>query len=90
VIPLATSTRRDNLVTFPQFDSLDEVPLHGVSVGLGTIGAARALRLVLHGKDKQMATARLLSLDGFDPSWPVSIVHDHDDSEIWVDEEAMG
>jgi glucosamine-6-phosphate deaminase len=89
VIPLATSTRQDNLATFPDFESLDDVPLQGVSVGLGTIGDARALRLVLHGAGKRAAAARLLALDRFDPSWPASIVHDHPESEIWIDKEAI-
>jgi glucosamine-6-phosphate deaminase len=88
VLPLATSTRQDNLATFPGFASLDDVPLQGVSVGLGTIGDARALRLVLHGAGKRAATARLLALDGFDPSWPASIVHDHPDAQVWIDKEA--
>lgn len=88
VLALAESTRRDNLVTFPAFVSLDEVPTHGVSVGLGTIAAARAVRLVLHGADKRFAAARLLELESFDPEWPASIVHDHDDAEIWLDRAA--
>jgi len=88
VLAIAESTRRDNLVTFPGFGALDEVPSHGVSVGLATIAAARALRLVLHGADKRSAAARLLALDGFDPSWPASIVHAHPDAEIWLDKEA--
>src|SRR5690606_13344298 len=41
IVPLAETTRRDNLKTFPDFRSLDEVPRHGVSVGLATIAAAR-------------------------------------------------
>jgi glucosamine-6-phosphate deaminase len=90
VLELAASTRRDNLETFPQFSDVGDVPTHGVSVGLGTIASARTLRLVLHGVGKRTATARLLALDGFDPSWPASVVHDHPDAEIWVDEEAMG
>lgn len=88
VITLATSTREDNLATFPGFDSLDDVPLHGVSVGLGTIGEARALRLVLHGAGKRAAAARLLGLNGFDASWPASVVHDHPDAQVWIDKEA--
>jgi glucosamine-6-phosphate deaminase len=88
VVPLATSTRRDNLVTFPDFASLGDVPLRGVSVGLGTIATARTLRLVLHGSDKRLAARRLLALDRFDPSWPASIVHDHPDAAIWLDREA--
>jgi glucosamine-6-phosphate deaminase len=89
VLALAESTRRDNVATFPAFASADEVPTHGVSVGLGTIADARALRLVLHGVDKREATTRLLALDGFDAQWPASIVHVHDDAEIWVDEPAL-
>lgn len=89
VLALAESTRRDNLVTFPAFGSLDEVPTHGVSVGLGTIAAARVVRLVLHGTDKRFAAAHLLELESFDPAWPASIVHDHDDAEIWLDREAL-
>jgi glucosamine-6-phosphate deaminase len=88
VIPLATSTRKDNLATFPAFGSLDDVPLHGVSVGLGTIGEARALRLVLHGSGKRAAVARLLALNSFDATWPASLVHDHPDAQVWIDKEA--
>jgi glucosamine-6-phosphate deaminase len=89
VVAIAETTRRDNLATFPAFESLDEVPTHGVSVGLGTIAAAGALRLVVHGADKRDATARLLALDSFDADWPASIVHVHDDAEIWVDRAAL-
>jgi glucosamine-6-phosphate deaminase len=88
VIPLAETTRQDNLATFPEFGSLDDVPLQGVSVGLATIADARTLRLVLHGAGKRAATARLLALAGFDPSWPASLVHDHPDAQIWIDKEA--
>jgi glucosamine-6-phosphate deaminase len=84
VVELAESTRRDNLATFPEFESLDDVPGRGVSVGLETIAAARALRLVLHGEDKRAATERLLSLDRYDPAWPASIVYDHDNAQILV------
>jgi glucosamine-6-phosphate deaminase len=64
------------------------VPLHGVSVGLGTIGEARALRLVLHGAGKRAAVARLLALNSFDATWPASLVHDHPDAQVWIDKEA--
>jgi len=84
VVPLAESTRRDNLATFPEFESLGEVPTQGISVGLATIADARALRMVIHGEDKRAAIERLLSYDGFDPEWPASIVHDHDNAEILV------
>jgi glucosamine-6-phosphate deaminase len=89
VLELAQTTRRDNLATFPAFRTLDEVPTHGVSVGLGTILGARALRLVLHGAGKRAAAARLLDLDRFDPAWPASIVHEHEDAQILLDREAL-
>ena len=88
VVELAETTRRDNLATFPDFRSVDEVPTHGVSVGLATIAAARSLRLVLHGKGKRDAAKHVRSLDRFDPDWPASVVHDHTDARIDVDEEA--
>jgi glucosamine-6-phosphate deaminase len=88
VVAIAETTRRDNLTTFPAFASLDDVPARGVSVGLGTILAARSLRLVLHGAGKREAVRRLLALDRFDPAWPASIVHDHGDALILIDEEA--
>ncbi|MFL6014878.1 MAG: 6-phosphogluconolactonase [Gaiellaceae bacterium] len=84
VVRLAESTRRDNLVTFPEFASLDDVPTQGVSVGLGTIAGARRLRLVLHGPDKRTAAERILARDHFDPSWPATIVHEHPDAQILV------
>jgi len=89
VVELATSTRRDNLATFPEFETVDDVPTHGVSVGLATIADARAVRLVLHGEAKRNATERVVSLDRFDPSWPASIVHDCADGQILVDRAAM-
>jgi glucosamine-6-phosphate deaminase len=88
VVELAESTRRDNVATFPEFSSADEVPRYGVSVGLGTIADARRCRLVLHGPGKRAATTRLLALEGFDPSWPASIVHDVAD-QIWLDRAAV-
>jgi len=89
VVELAPSTRRDNLATFPEFASIEEVPAHGVSVGLATITAARSVRLVLHGAGKLAAAERLLALEAFDASWPASIVHACADSAILLDEAAL-
>jgi glucosamine-6-phosphate deaminase len=88
IVTLAESTRRDNVATFPDFASVDDVPRRGVSVGLGTIADARHVRLVLHGPGKRYAAERVLALDRFDPAWPASIVHDCEDAEIWLDREA--
>ena len=75
VVKLAETTRRDNMVTFPEFADLKEVPSHGVTVGLGTIcDLSREAVLIMHGPDKRAATRRLLGLAGFDEAWPASCV----------------
>jgi glucosamine-6-phosphate deaminase len=89
VVDIAESTRRDNLVTFPQFASVDDVPRRGVSVGLATIADSHAVRLVLHGADKRAAAARLLALERFDPQWPASIVYECRNAAILVDRAAL-
>jgi glucosamine-6-phosphate deaminase len=88
VVRLAETTRRDNVATFPAFASADEVPEHGVSVGLGTIARSRSARLVLHGAAKRGAARRVCSLDHFDSAWPASVIHACADGQIWLDEEA--
>jgi glucosamine-6-phosphate deaminase len=85
-VPLAETTRRDNMATFPDFASLDAVPTHGVSVGLGTIvRQSRSVRLVIHGHGKRTAAARVLGATGFDPAWPATFIHGCPDASIWLD-----
>src|SRR5215813_3081292 len=68
IVALAEETRQDNLATFPAFKSLDEVPTHGVSVGLGTIARlSREAVLVMHGAGKRDSAARVGAASGFDP-----------------------
>ena len=90
IVRLAETTRRDNMATFPEFRSLDEVPRAGVSVGLGTIsGLSRSVRLVLVGAGKQTAAARVLAAAGYDPSWPATFIHRCPGPEIWLDDAAQ-
>ena len=90
LIELAETTRRDNLGTCPQFRSIDEVPTHGVSVGLGTIaGWSRSVRLVIHGADKRQAASRVLQATDFDPTWPATFIHRCRDAQIWLDRVAL-
>lgn len=88
IVELAEETRRDNLETFPGFASLDAVPRYGVSVGLGTIRAARRAILMLTGSEKREAFARVKRANGFDPSWPATIVFDCTSHEILADRAA--
>lgn len=87
VVELAEQTRRDNLVTFPQFADIDEVPTHGVTVGVGTIAElSHEAALVIHGADKRTAFNRLTGTSKFDESWPATVVHLVQRSAIYADD----
>lgn len=88
VIALAETTRQDNLATFPEFVSLDDVPTHGISVGLATIRSARRLEVLVHGAGKRRALTRLLAAGAFDPSWPATFVYEHPDVRVRADSSA--
>lgn len=91
VLELAEQTRRDNMGTFPEFGSLDEVPRYGVSVGLGTIaGLSRAVVLVLIGAGKREAARRVLGASDFDPHWPATFIHRCPGARILLDRDAAG
>ncbi len=87
VVRLAASTRRDNLATFPGFGGLDDVPGFGVSVGPATIReVARRAVLVAHGPAKRETVARLRAADGYDPSWPATILLTCRDPALYTDQ----
>jgi glucosamine-6-phosphate deaminase len=91
VLPLAEQTRRDNMATFPDFVSLDDVPTRGVSVGLGTIaGSSRSVVMVLVGAGKRESARRILAAKEHDPSWPATFIHDCPDPRILLDTAAAG
>lgn len=89
IVPLAEQTRRDNLATFPEFASLDEVPTHGVTVGIGTIAEARASAMILWGADKRLAWQRLAT-DSYDPTWPATAWTLCPDATLYADAAAAG
>lgn len=75
VIELAETTRRDNLVTFPDFPNLEAVPALGVSVGISTIAdLSAAVVMLVHGADKSMSFERLAAAVEYDPDWPATII----------------
>lgn len=91
VVELAETTRRDNLVTFPEFRGLEEVPRHGVTVGVATIrDHSRRAVLVAHGADKAEAVRRLAAAEAYDPSWPATVVSDCANPALYVDRAAAG
>jgi glucosamine-6-phosphate deaminase len=90
VIALSEDTRRDNLKTFSSFKSLDEVPRHGVSVGIATIAAARESVMVAWGTGKRVTVDRMRTARRYDPAWPATIIHECQAAEIVCDADAAG
>jgi glucosamine-6-phosphate deaminase len=88
VVPLSEATRRDNLKTSPAFGSFENVPTHGVTVGIATIAAAREAVMVVWGESKRLTLQRIRAADRYDPSWPATIIHECAVPEIVCDVEA--
>ena len=81
---LSERTRRDNARFF---DSLDAVPTHCVTQGLGTVLDARRLVLVASGSGKAAAVAA--ALEGpLSASCPASVLQWHADAVVVLDEAA--
>ena len=60
VVKLAEQTRRDNLATFPDFKSLDEVPTHGITIGIASIAElSKAAAMIVWGEGKRTAYRRI-------------------------------
>lgn len=86
IVELSIETRIDNMATFPAFESLEQVPTQGVTVGVGTIAdQSRSAVMVCVGRSKQQTTRRIASASGYDPSWPATIVTAIPDAELWID-----
>lgn len=89
VVDLSVQTRTDNMQTFPDFGSLDDVPKQGVTVGIATISRSRRAVMIAIGGGKRLAVSRLLAVERYDPSWPATVVHEVRDHAIFVDAAAL-
>ncbi|MGO3648389.1 glucosamine-6-phosphate deaminase, partial [Agrococcus casei] len=84
VTELAESTRRDNARFF---DSIDDVPTHAATQGIGTILEARQLVLLAFGESKAQAVAR--AVEGpVTEDVPASALQLHPHATIVIDEAA--
>lgn len=81
---LAEQTRRDNARFF---DSLDDVPTHCITQGLGTIQRARHLLLLAFGEAKARAVAGAVE-GAVTASLPASVIQLHEKVTVIVDEGA--
>ena len=89
VVKLAEQTRRDNLATFPDFKSLDEVPTHGITIGIASIAAlSKAVAMIVWGEGKRTAYHRIAETKFYDPSWPATIVVECSQAELHADRAA--
>lgn len=89
VVVLAEQTRRDNLATFPDFGSLDEVPLHGVTVGIASIAElSRAATMIVWGDGKRTAFRRLSAATAYEQDWPATIIAECRRAELHADRSA--
>jgi glucosamine-6-phosphate deaminase len=87
VVPLSEATRRDNLATSPTFGTLENVPPQGVTVGIATIAGAREAVMVVWGESKRLTLQRILAAEGYDSSWPATVIHEIPIREIVCDAE---
>lgn len=91
IVPLAEETRRDNMKTFPDFRTLDEVPRYGVTVGIDTIARhSRAAVMIVWGEGKSLAFQKLAAARDYDADWPASVVSICRAAEILADQAAAG
>lgn len=84
VVKLTETTRRDNARFFR---SLEEVPIHAVTMGLATIMEAREILLLASGASKAEAVARAVK-GPKTTELPASILQDHANCTFIVDEAA--
>jgi len=87
VVTLTEQTRRDNLATFLSFENrIEEVPLYGVTVGVGTISEqSKRVVMVAHGADKADATRRLVQAEHYESDWPATILSDCSNPQLFID-----
>lgn len=89
VTALSVETRTDNLKTFPQFTSLEEVPVFGVTVGPLTISTlSKSAVMILQGAHKSKAFHHITNSDAYNPDWPASIIAECKNPQIFADESA--
>lgn len=91
IVELAQTTREDNLGTFPEFASLDDVPRYGVTVGIHTIASlSRRMVMLILGEHKHEAYETIINAAGYDPAWPATVVALGENASIYADPAAAG
>ena len=84
VVELTENTREANARFF---DSIDEVPTHAVSMGIGTIMHAKKILLIATGENKADAVAAMIN-GPITPGMPASVLALHRNVVVMLDEAA--
>ncbi len=91
IVELSDETRHDNMATFPDFRTLEQVPRHGLSVGVSTIvDHSRELVMVVTGADKATAFRRLVAAEAYEPDWPATAFVEGKHASLYADRGAAG
>lgn len=89
IVELAEQTRRDNLATFPDFRSLDEVPSHGITIGIASIAdLSKSVAMIVWSDGKREAFRHLSSAKSYDPAWPATIAVECRSAKLYADQSA--
>ncbi|KZM54584.1 MULTISPECIES: glucosamine-6-phosphate deaminase [Aeribacillus] len=86
IVKLDQSTRKANARFF---QSIDEVPTKAITMGIETIMESKKILLLVSGKKKADALARLLGNSDISEEFPASILRQHNDVTVIADEEAL-
>ena len=84
IVNLTEKTISDNARFF---NSIDDVPTSAMTMGLSTIMMAKEIILIATGKNKAEAVKMLIDEEK-NVNCPASILQDHNNATIYVDEEA--
>lgn len=84
IVELTEKTRQDNKRFF---QSIDEVPTHAITMGIQNIMKAKKILMLISGTSKADTVVKLLSGE-ITPDFPASILNNHPDVTIIIDQDA--
>ena len=84
IVELTEKTRQDNKRSF---QSIDEVPTHAITMGIQNIMQAKKILMLISGISKADTVVKLLSGD-ISPDFPASVLQNHPDVTIIIDQDA--
>ena len=84
IVKLAEKTRQDNKRFF---NSIDEVPTHAMTMGIANIMRAKSILMLISGSAKADTVVNLLKGE-ITPEFPASVLHNHPNVTVIIDEAA--